>query len=134
MPSTQCNSSVALSNLPDTPRRRAKALNGIRGSMAYSLHSLFRGKIQDFAPRGLKGLQQAPSVCAANLTRIVSTWFEREVTKSHLFLRSSTLKLSISNTARAINSHSVSLLLQWFTFSIKVGIFRIVQFSNTFTS
>lgn len=40
MPSTQCNSSMALSDLPDAPRRRAEALNGIRGSMAYSLHSL----------------------------------------------------------------------------------------------
>lgn len=59
MPSTQCNSSMALSDLPDAPRRKAEALNGIRGSMAYSLHSLlgvggWEGGIQDFAPRGLK--------------------------------------------------------------------------------
>lgn len=40
MPSTQCNSSMALSDLPDAPRRRAEALNEIRSSMAYSLHSL----------------------------------------------------------------------------------------------
>ena len=101
---------MALSDLPDAPRKRAKALNGIRGSMAYSLHSLFGGKIQDFAQRGLKGLQQASSVCAANLARIVSAWFEKEVTKFHLFLRSSTLKLSMSNTTKA--SYSFSLLVQ----------------------
>lgn len=38
--------------------------------MAYSLPSPFWRKVQDFAQRGLKGQQQAPSVCAALLASI----------------------------------------------------------------
>lgn len=85
--------------------------------LIHFIHYLGWGGIQDFAQRGLKGLQQAPSVCAANLARITSSWFEREVTKFHLFLRSSTLQLSVSSTTRV--RYSFSLLLQGFTFSIK---------------
>lgn len=39
----QCHSSAALSDPPEAARRTAEALNGIRSSMAYSVHSLFGG-------------------------------------------------------------------------------------------
>lgn len=86
-------------------RRTAAALNGTGSSAAESIHCWWWG-IQDLAQRGLKRLQQAPSVWAARPARVGSSGFEREVTQCHLVLRSSTLKPSVSNTARlVIHSH-----------------------------
>lgn len=51
--------------------------------LIHFIHYLNLGEgrgIQDFAQRGLKGLQQAPSVWAARPARTGSPWFEREVT------------------------------------------------------
>lgn len=99
-----------LGGLPSGPSREPRVPRAQRDSPPASpgaaresraLRSLQAVGLQDLARRGLKRLQQAPSVWAAGPARVGSSGLEREVTQCHSVLRSSTLKLSVSHTARA---------------------------------